>query len=426
MIRWMAIAALCVLPGCADDSVTSAENLPLAIHEDDWPCWRGPGGNNVAVGPPAPVSWSSTKNVIWKAEIPGRGHSSPTVVGKRVFLATADKERQTQSVVAFDRKTGAKAWTTDVNQGGLPRNLHRKNSHATCTLASDGERLFVAFYNHQSIQVTALDLDGKRLWQRVAGPFRPRQYKYGYAPSPTLYKSLVIIAADYDGGGYLVAMDRRTGKQVWRISRAAKLSYSSPIVAHVAEKDQLLISGCDRVTAYDPNDGKEIWSCPATTMATCGTMVWQDDLVFASGGYPKSHTVCIRADGSGKIVWQNSQKCYEQSMLAHDGFIYAVNDTGIAYCWKADDGKQMWRSRLRGPVSASPVLSAGNIYLSNEQGTTFVFKANPNKFELVSKNQLGDEAFSTPTICGGRIYLRVAQSKGGRRQETLYCIGAGG
>lgn len=152
-------------------------------------------------------------------------------------------------------------------------------------------------------------------------------------------------------------------------------------------------------------------------------MVWDGDLVFASGGYPKAETVCLKA-GSGQLVWRNDQKCYEQSMLAFDGYLYAVTDRGIAYCWRANDGTEMWTSRLAGgPVSASPILANGNIYLANEAGTVYVFKAQPTRFELVSRNQLGDEAFASPTICDSRIYMRTASSAGGKRQETLYCIG---
>ena len=136
-------------------------------------------------------------------------------------------------------------------------------------------------------------------------------------------------------------------------------------------------------------------------MATSGTMVWHNDLVFASGGFPKAETVCIRADGSGKIVWKNQQKCYEQSMIVHAGHVYAMNDGGIVFCWRATDGQEMWKHRLRGPVSASPILAAGNIYISNERGMTYVFKASPSKYTEVSGNQLGDSVFASPSICTG-------------------------
>jgi outer membrane protein assembly factor BamB len=389
----------------------------------DWATWRGPNLNGVAAaGQSPPVTWSESENVIWKTLVPGRGHSSPTIIGDQIFLTTADEPSQTQGVVCFDRKTGQQFWSTPISKGGFPQ-THRKNTHATPTVASDGERLFASFHHHASIQVSALSLDGKGLWQRTIGKYDPQKYKYGYAPSPMLYKSLVLIAADYEGGGWLAALDAKSGATKWQTARSRKLSFSSPVVAKVAGRDQLLISGTEQVASYDPNSGRQLWTTPATTMATCGTMVWDGDLVFASGGYPKSETVCLRAN-DGRLVWRNDQKCYEQSMLAADGYVYAVTDRGIAYCWRGSDGRELWSSRLQGgAVSSSPILANGNIYLANERGTFYVFKAQPTSFELVARNQLGQEAFATPTICDSRIYIRVAADTGSGRQETLYCIG---
>jgi len=353
--------------------------------------------------------------------VPGRGNPSPTVVGNRVVLTTADEQRKIQSVVAFDRTTGKQLWNTVISTGGFPPKIHSRNTHATGTVASDGERLFVTFFHDDAIELTALTLAGKILWQKPVGSFMPRLYQYGYAPSPTIYDTLVIVAADYEGGGHLTAFDRKTGTRNWQTPRPKRLSYSSPIVAHVAGRDQLLISGCDVVASYDPHTGKKLWSTPGTTMATCGTMVWSGDLVFASGGYPKPETICVRADGSGRVVWKNNSKCYEQSMLAHDGYIYAVNDGGIAICWRASDGTKMWESRLAGgSVSSSPILAGGNIYVANERGLTYVFRADPQSFQLVAKNQLGTRAFATPAFCDSQIFVRVT---GAGRQETLYCLG---
>ena len=390
----------------------------------DWATWRGPSLNGTAAAGQTPsVNWSESENVIWKTPVPGRGHSSPTIVGERIFLTSADERSQTQSVVAFDRKTGKQLWTTSISQGGFPE-IHRKNTHATPSVASDGERLYVSFHHHRGIQVSALTLDGKTLWQRTVGNYDPQQYKYGYAPSPMLYKSYVLIAADYEGGGWLAALDGKSGASKWQVPRSRQLSFSSPVVANVGGRDQLLISGTEQVASYDPNSGRQLWATPATTMATCGTMVWDGDLVFASGGYPKAETVCINAK-NGQLVWRNDQQCYEQSMLAVDGHVYAVTDRGIAYCWRASDGTERWTSRLEGgAVSASPILANGNIYSANERGTMSVFKAQPSRFELVARNQLGDEAFATPSICDSRIYMRVASSTGDGRQETLYCLGS--
>ncbi|MEQ8791338.1 MAG: PQQ-binding-like beta-propeller repeat protein [Pirellulaceae bacterium] len=416
-----------LLAGKRSGDAPTAASRPAAsgggAGENDWRWWRGPQFNGVAAeGQSPPTTWSDAENVVWKTPVPGRGHSSPVVVGSRVLLTTCDESSETQSVLCFDRSTGEEKWKREVNRGGLPR-VHNKNTHASPTVACDGERIYASFAHHDAVHVVALTLEGQPVWQKTIGPFQPQQYKYGYAPSPLLYESLVIVAVDYDQGGYLTALKQADGEPAWRAPRPKRTSYSSPVVAHVGGRDQLLISGGELVASYDPQNGRPLWSVNATTSATCGTMVWDGDLVFASGGYPQAGTFAIRADGSGSIVWQNREKCYEQSMLAHDGYLYAVNDTGIAYCWKADDGTEMWKTRLGGPVSASPVLADGNIYIPNERGTMFVFRAIPRQYEAVSQNQLGDEAFATPAFCGGQVFARVADSSGGRRQEMLYCLG---
>ena len=416
-VRRMSLLVLVMFVG-----VQSASGQIPQAKSGDWPWWRGPNRNGIAeTQPVVPTEWSDRENVVWKVPIAGRGHSSPTIVGDKIFLATANEAQQIQGVLAFDRNNGKALWQTEISRGGFPK-THSKKTHATCTVACDGERLFVTFHHHAKLTLAALNLNGKKLWAKDVGPFNPKIYEYGYAPSPAFYGNTVIVAADYEKGGHLTAYDRESGRQVWQVRRPRKLSFSSPVIASVSGKDQLLISGCEQVTSYDPGSGQKLWNVAGTTMATCGTMVWNDQLVFASGGYPKPQTICVAGDGS-RVVWKNNQKCYEQSMLLHDGYVYALTDRGIAYCWRAADGREMWRERLSSPVSASPVLVGDTIYQSVESGATYVFKANPNEFELVARNQLGDEAFATPAFTGGRIYARIAKQERGRRQEYLYCLG---
>ncbi len=406
----------------ADEKEGGIADFPKLSAESDWPWWRGPSrdGHAPASAKP-PTSWSATENVVWKAPLPGRGHSSPIVVGDRIFLTTADDTKQEQAVLALSRTSGKQHWRKDVSQGGFPK-LHPKNTHATPSIASDGERLFVVFCHHETVQLTVFDLEGKQLWQKVVSPFRPRRYEYGYAPSPLIYRSTVIIAAEYDGDAAIAAFDRESGKEIWRTPRPGNISYSSPVVAHVAGRDQLLMSGADQICSYEPNGGKLLWSTPGTTAATCGTIVWDGDIIFASGGYPKAETLAIKADGSGEVLWKNNKKCYEQSMLATGGHLYALTDDGVAYCFRGSDGEQLWEKRLRGPVSASPVLAGGNIYWADEMGTVYVFKPNPEQFELVSRNQLLDDSFASPAVSGNQLFLRVAK-RGGKREEFLYCLG---
>ena len=392
----------------------------------DWPWWRGPNRDNHAATQAEPVTtFSATENILWKVEVPGRGHASPTVVGERLFLATADEAAETQSVVAFDRQRGEILWQTKVNQGGFPAKIHPKNTHASSTVASDGERVFSIFYNHDSLQVSALSAaDGKMVWSENLGPYVPKQYEFGFGASPVIYGENVIVLGDIETGGFLTALDRKTGKRAWSTQRPKIMNYSSPTVARFGATDQLLVSGCERVAAYDPLTGKLLWEKEgASATVTCGTVVWDGDLIFASGGYPNKLTTAVRA-GTGEIVWQNNKKIYEQSMIAYQGHLYAINDNGIAYCWSAQDGEERWSERLKGPISASPVLVGDRLYAANEAGAFFVFRANPNRWELLATNQLGDECFATPTIVGGRLYARVTHvDDEGERGEMLYCVG---
>lgn len=397
-------------------------DFPLLSAETDWPWWRGPQRNGVATGI-APVEFGDSTNLVWKVPVPGRGHSSPTVVKNRIYLSTADESAQVHSIVAFDRATGKQLGKVDLSTGGFPGRNHAKNTEATPTIASDGERLFVTYFHHDQIELLCLDLAGKVQWRKFLGKFDAKPYEYGYAPSPLIYRGTVIVAAEWNGAGFIGAFDRTSGAEVWRTPRPRNISFSSPVVGHVAGKDQLLISGADQVAAYDPASGKSLWTTRGTTAATCGTMVWEGDIVFASGGYPKPETLAVKADGSGEVLWKNNQKCYEQSLLVTGGYVYGLTDGGVLYCWRGSDGEEMWKQRLKGPVSSSPVLAGGHIYWANELGTHYVFKPNPEKLELVAENQLGSESFATPTIVGGQIFHRTATRQGGKRQEWLYCLG---
>ena len=401
-------------------------DFPQLSAERDWPWWRGPTRNGISQSATVPITFSETENLVWKVRVPGRGHSSPTVVGSRVFLTTSNPSEKTQSVIAFDRETGKSIWQVEVNQGGFPEKNHPKNTEASTTVASDGERLFATFYHHDKVVAVSLDFDGHILWEKNVCRFRPRTYEYGYAPSPILYQNTVIVSAEYDGDSFITAFDRKSGERVWQSPRPTMITFSTPVIAHVGGKDQMLISGANKISSYDPSQGKPLWMADGTSFATCGTIVWENDVVFASGGFPKAETVAVKADGSGDVLWWNNQKCYEQSMLAYDGYLYALNDNGVMFCWRGVDGKEMWKERLKGPVSASPVLAGGHLYWANELGTIYALRPTPERFELVAQNQVGTDAFPSPAICGGQIFLRVGFGSGVERQEWLYCFANSG
>ena len=395
----------------------------LSLGQDDWPGWRGPSQMGVASEQDLPATWDQSTNVLWKSDIPGRGHGSPIVVADSVFLAIAIDSDQRQAVLAFDRHDGNLLWDKTIHSGGFPSasEIHKKGTNANGTLASDGERLYATFFNSGKIIATALDMTGELIWQHDAGSFGS---KFGYAPSPVLYKSFVIVAADNWGSGYIAALDSATGEIAWRISRGATSSYSSPLVTSIGERDQLVISGCGGVTSYDPETGDKLWHTPCISEATCGTVITDGARIFASGGYPDKETVCLSANG--EKLWSNSTKIYEPSMVVSDGHLFAVSDDGIAYCWDTDTGEANWRERLGGNFSASPLLSGDNIYASNLAGETFVFKANAESYQQVAKNQLGSDQYASPAVSGGRIFVRIGTGQGRSRVESLVCIAKNG
>lgn len=394
---------------------------PPKVAKGDWPWWRGPYGNGVAdPDQRPPLKWSATENVKWKVAFPGRGHSSPTVVGDRVIVTTAEEDRELQAVLCYARGDGTLKWRTDVHSGKMDRKGNKKTSQASSSVACDGERLYVNFLNGGAVWTTALSLDGKILWQTKVADFATHQ---GFGSSPALWGDLVLVATDSRGGGAVAALDRKSGQQAWSQSRPEKANYTSPVVLNVAGKNQLLVSGCDLISSFDPVTGKRLWEVEGATTECVTTMVTDGTRVFVSGGYPRKHTQAVLGDGSGKTVWENSTQVYVPSMVVHGGHLYASLDAGVATCWKCDTGEEVWKSRLGGTFSASLVLVGEHLFATNEEGQTFIIKADPQSFTLVGQNKLGDEVFGTPTICGGRIYHRVAELQGTKRQEVLYCLG---
>ncbi len=390
------------------------------LSKSDWPWWRGPMYNGVADADPSLVTeWSADANVLWSADLPGRGNSSPIVVGTTIYLTTCNEETGSQTVLAIDRRNGKPLWKTDVFASGAMRKNSRSTG-ASSTLACDGKQLYGTFANNGGVHVVALTLAGAKVWEQKLCDYQIHQ---GYGASPALYENLVIAIADTKGGGSIAAYQRATGSLVWKRERPSNPNYPSPIILPIGGKDQLLMTGCDLVTSLDPKTGSTLWEVEGATTECVTSTVTDGVHVYSSGGYPTNHVAAIKADGSKTIAWTNKSRVYVPSMLMKEGYLYAVMDEGIAVCWKSDTGKEMWKQRLGGNFSASPVLVGDRIYAINETGETFVFRASPEKFEKIASNKLGDEAFATPTICGGKIYLRVAVGAGEQRQEKLYCIG---
>ncbi|MEO1995294.1 MAG: PQQ-binding-like beta-propeller repeat protein [Planctomycetaceae bacterium] len=399
---------------------TPSETTPLPLTDADWPWWRGRTRDGVATaGQSPPTNWSATKNILWKAPVPGRGHASATVVGQRVFLPTADETRQIQTVLCLERQTGRPLWSRVVHKGALEKRGHRRASQASATIACDGERLFVNFLHGGGMHTTALTLDGETLWQKKICDFETHQ---GFGSSPAIYDSLVIVSADNRNGGLISALDRKTGQSVWSHTRPKLPNYTSPTVLTAAGRDQVLLAGCNLVSSFDPLTGKKLWETPGATTECVTTMVTDGQRVFTSGGYPKNHLQALQADGSANVDWENNTRVYVPSMLVHQEHLYCVTDAGIAMCWNSATGKQLWKHRLGGTFNASAVLVNSQIYATNEKGHTFIFEANPGPFRLIAENIIGDEVFASPVICGDCVYLRTATLADDTRQEFLYCI----
>ncbi len=395
----------------------------IQVHAADWPQWRGASGvNHAGAGASAPVEWTKDMGVAWRTAIPGLGNSSPTLVGDRIYLTAGDEEAETQSLLILDRENGELLDEIIVHKGNLPKELFPKNTHANSTVASDGQRVFAMFLNDEAPILTAFDLDGSQIWQqRVPGEARIH-FEYGFGSSPVVIDDLVIVAAEFnrtESGIY--AFNVETGQRVWHTPRPQQFSYSSPTLASVDGKQILLMCGNSTFSGYDVATGAPLWSREATTMATCGTMAWDQALKlgFACGGHPDAFVSAVDLQADHQVIWRHRVKCYEQSVLTVKGYVYAVADAGVVYCWRASDGKEMWKQRLRGNFSSSPILVGDNIYVANESGTTFVFEANPEEFVQLAKNRLGDRSIATLVPVDDRLYYRFSEDG----QDFLAAIG---
>ena len=402
------------------DSVTDPQPA-----SDDWPWWRGLASSNVVSTSAPTLRWSASENVAWRTSVPGRGHASPCLWGERIFLSTSDVEHQTISLLCFDKETGLSLWQTELHQGGFVE-IHKKNSHASATPASDGRFVYVTSCVNGALWVTAVDFTGRVEWRREAGPYSA---EWGYGSSPAIHKSLVIVSADNRGSGvdrlmgssWLAALHRQTGEIVWRVKRPDGDSFGSPVVAHIADRDQLLLAGKDSVSSYDPTTGGVLWKCHWDAKRAANTVTFDGLHVYASSRHPQSEIICIRADGEGDVtathlVWREQKSaCDVPSPCVHEGRLYSLCDDGVLTCLSAADGNMMWKRRLGGNVSSSPLIAGEHLFCCNEDGTTFVVKLG-GRGEVVAENSLGDGIMASPVVSRDRLYIRTSTG--------LYCFAA--
>ena len=403
---------------------------------ENWPAWRGPGGDGISSEKDLPTRWSSTENIAWKTPIAGKGHSSPIVWDDRVFLTTSLTEDNERLLLCLDRLSGKALWKRIVIKAP-PESIHRLNSRASGTPATDGNFVYTAFMHAKGnkiiapnvsserlitpgrIMVAAYDFKGTERWKTDVGAFVSA---HGFNSCPVLFEDLVIINGDHDGEAYIVALDRMSGKERWRTMRENKTrSYVTPIIRNIDGRTQMILSGSLCVASYDPRTGERHWILDGPTEQFVASMVYNGDYVFVTGGYPEKHILAIDPNGTGNvtethIVWRtNNGAAYVPSPLVFGKHLLVVADSGVAQCFNAKSGKRLWRERLAsGGHSPSPVMANGIAYCVSDQGEATVFRLE-DRFELIAKNDLGEPISAAPAISQGQLFVRT--------HHSLFCIG---
>src|SRR3989339_243989 len=312
---------------------------------ENWPCWRGPRGDGSSLESGIPLRWHGPRheNLAWKTRIPGVGHASAIVGQGRVFLVTCRDDRNERILLCLDRQTGEILWERTVASVPLERK-HRLNSFASSTPATDGQSVYVSFLDRKEMLAVAYDFAGHRRWVTRPGAFSS---VHGYCSSVVLFENLVLLNGDHDGDAYLVALDRDTGKTVWKTPRENKTrSYSTPIIRQIDGRTQMMLSGSKCVASYDPQNGSRHWILHGPTEQFVASLVYNGHLLFLTAGFPEHHILAILPDGRGDVtqthvVWRTEKGCsYVPSpIVSRDGrYFLVVSDEGIASCFEAATG----------------------------------------------------------------------------------------
>lgn len=419
---------VCVLTACGWGRLSS---LPTAQAED-WPAFRGPQGNGISRESQTPLEWSKEKNVKWRVTLPGPGNSSPIVSNGRVFLTQATEEGRNRSLYCFDRKDGKQLWVKTINFGKVMP-THKTNPYEASSPVADGERV-VAW--HGSAGLYCYDFNGKELWKQDTGEAR---HIWGYAASPIIHRGRVILNHGPGERTFMAAYDLDSGKELWKTPEPGGKSgegqqggyvgsWSTPIVVTVDGQKQIICSMPTRVNAYDPETGKIIWYVEGLGNQPRGDLAYSSVTVengvgVALGGF-NGPGIGFKLGGQGNmtdknLLWRDASNNPQRigSGVAFDGVLYQANaGPGTIECLDLKTGEQTWQSRGGGGGSfwGSVVLAAGRLYVTNQAGTTIVFKPNAKKFELLASNALHEESNSTPAISDGEIFVRTFQA--------LYCV----
>jgi outer membrane protein assembly factor BamB len=408
----------------AQDAATASKN---------WHQWRGPNATGVSPTADPPLEWSETKNVRWKVEIPGRGSSSPIVWGDRVYVTTAVPVGITGAaqhaargganprgmhrfvVMAIDRKTGKTVWERVAREQEPHEGSHFDNgTWASGSPLTDGQQLFAYF---ESFGLYAYDMDGKLLWEKDLGDKRMRN-QFGEGSTPALHGNTLVIVWDQIGAeSFIVALDKRDGKELWRVPRKEIDTWATPLVLEVNGRAQVIVPAMQRIRSYDLETGQIVWESDGLTMNPIPSPVYADGLVFLMSGFAGNDLKAIRVadakgniDGTSSIVWTLDRDTpYVPSPVLLDGVLYFLkSNSGIVTAVDAKTGTPHYANqRLDGVpnVFASPVAAKGRIYFPGREGTTIVIRSGP-KYEVLSKNTLDDGFDASPALVDNELYLR--------------------
>lgn len=372
--------------------------LCSGLAAEDWPEFRGPTGQGHSSEKGLPLTWGEGQNVRWKVPIPGRGWSSPAILGDRIWLTTATEGGKSLRALALDRESGRIARDMEVFRRQNVGSVHEKNSHASPTPVLERDRVYVHFGANGTACLTAA---GEVVWRTRL------DYAQGHGPggSPALYEDLLIVNCDGTDVQYVVALDKATGKIRWKKNRAGLMAYSTPLVVRVPQGDQVVSVGGRRAVAYDPRSGKEIWSVSyGDGFSNVPRPLFAHGLVYVTTGFYQPELLAVGFDGSVRWRARRSVPLTSSPLVVGDE-LYMINDNGIATCLDAKTGKEYWRQRLDGSYAASPVYADGRIYFLSEEGDTTVI-APAREFRRLALNRLDGMFLASMAVSGGAFYLR--------------------
>ncbi len=373
---------------------------------DDWPEFRGPSGQGISNERGLPVTWSETKNVQWKVEIPGRGWSSPAIAGERIWLTTATEEGRSLRAIILDRKTGAILKDIELFRLKSAGPLHAKNSLASPTPLLEGDRAYIHFGANGTACLTQT---GDIVWKTKLDYDNGQ---HGPGGSPALYDDLLIISCDGQESQYVVAIDKQTGKVRWKKPRLGAQAYTTPLVVRRGEGDQVISPGAFRAMAYDPKSGKELWNVSyGDGFSNVPRPVYGHGMVYICTGFHQPQLLAVRLDGRGDVTKSHVAWAFKRgvsltpSPLLIGDEIYLVSDNGIANCLDAKTGAVHWTQRLGGNYSASPIYADGRIYFLSEEGESTVL-APGREFKPLAKNQLDGQTLASMAVSDGSLFIR--------------------